>query len=37
MGRSDFHNCYPRKVGKHKGLNVLVAMGSRTFNFLAEK
>lgn len=36
-GSSDLNDCYPRKVSKHKGLNVLVAMGSRTFNFLAEK
>ena len=36
-GSSDFRYCYPRKVSKHKALSILVAMGSRVFNFLAEK
>lgn len=36
-GSSDFNNCYPRKVSKHKEFDGMVAMGSRTFNFLAEK
>ena len=34
---SDFKDCYLWKVSKHKALSILVAMGSRVFNFLAEK
>ena len=32
-GSSDFRYCYV-KVSKHKALSILVAMGSRVFNFL---
>ena len=33
-----FRVLLPReKVSKHKALSILVAMGSRVFNFLAEK
>lgn len=37
MGSSDSKDCYLQKVSKHKGFDGMVAMGSRTFNFLAEK
>ena len=36
-GSSNFNNCYPRNVSKHKAFGGMVAMGSRTFNFLTEK
>ena len=36
-GSSDFNNCYPRNVSKHKAFDGMVAMGSRTFNFLEKK
>ena len=36
-GSSDFNNCYPRNVSKHKAFDGMVAMGSRIFNFLEKK